>query len=153
MTTVDLPAAGGQHAQVPGPPGRNSGAAKRRFPPFLLSKISPTRRIALVIVGLFEVSEVVLLWRRGLEHEDWIAAILGLIVLLLLLGFELVEHAATRRDHELSQEISEWLLPHTPPSIQGVEVAFSSRMANHVAATISMCSRVWRATGRIGCSW
>jgi sigma-B regulation protein RsbU (phosphoserine phosphatase) len=134
MTTVDLPAAGGQHAQVPGPPGRNSGAAKRRFPPFLLSKISPTRRIALVIVGLFEVSEVVLLWRRGLEHEDWIAAILGLIVLLLLLGFELVEHAATRRDHELSQEISEWLLPHTPPSIQGVEVAFSSRMANHVGS-------------------
>jgi sigma-B regulation protein RsbU (phosphoserine phosphatase) len=86
------------------------------------------------VVGLFEVSEAVILWTRGLEHQDWIAVILGLVILLLLLAFELAEHAAMKRDLELSQEISEWLLPHTPPSINGVEVAFSNRMANHVGS-------------------
>src|SRR5215813_11255487 len=98
MTVADLPAAGGQRGQVPGPPGRVFRATKRRSHPSLLSRISPTRRIALVVVGLFEVSEAVLLWRRGLWHEDWIALILGLVVLLVLLAFKLVEHAATKRD-------------------------------------------------------
>jgi len=85
-------------------------------------------------VAAFDVSEVVLLSIRGFERHDSLALVLGSLVLLVLLAFELAEHAAAKRDHELSHEIAEWLLPHTPPSLDGVEVAFSNRMANHVGS-------------------
>jgi sigma-B regulation protein RsbU (phosphoserine phosphatase) len=100
----------------------------------VLSRISPARRIALVVVAAFDVAEAVVLWVRGFENHSWVALALGFALLLLLLGFELAEHAAAKRDHELSREISEWLLPHTPPYFAGVEIAFSNRMANHVGS-------------------
>src|SRR5262245_44069830 len=98
MTVADPPA--GVRQSVPPPPGQASRARKRRLPTSLLSKISPARRVALVVVGLFEAFEAVLLWRKGIEHGDWAPVLLGLVVLILLLAFELAEHAATKRDQE-----------------------------------------------------
>ena len=120
------PAASGARA-------RRSGL-RRGLPWKVLSRISPARRIALVVVALFEVVEVILLMDRGFQHQNWLALGLGFVILLLLLGFELAEHAAMKRDRDLSQEISEWLLPHTPPFLPGVDIAFTSRMANHVGS-------------------
>jgi sigma-B regulation protein RsbU (phosphoserine phosphatase) len=117
------------------PPGRFLRSAGVRGVPWrLLSRISPARRIALVAVAVFDVSEIVLLSVKGFEHHNWVALILGFALLLLLTGFELAEHAAMKRDHELSREISEWLIPHTPPSMRGLEIAFTTRMANHVGS-------------------
>jgi sigma-B regulation protein RsbU (phosphoserine phosphatase) len=94
-----------------------------------LSKISPARRIALLFVALFEFFEVYELWTAGAATGNWIAVILGLVVLFLLLAFELAEHAALRRDVDLSREIAEWLLPQAPPRVAGIQIAFGSRRA------------------------
>jgi phosphoserine phosphatase RsbU/P len=99
-----------------------------------MSRFSPARRLLLALVAIFDVIEVSLLISRGLQHHNVLALALGVAVLLVLLGFELAEHAAMKRDEELSREISEWLLPHTSPHFPGVEVAFSNRMANHVGS-------------------
>ena len=119
----------------PGSPTRRRGPGRNwNIPWSVLSRISPARRIALVLVGIFDAWEAVLLWQRGFANHNWFALGLGFGLLLLLLGFELAEHAAARRDEELSREICEWLLPHAPPFFKGVEIAFSNRMANHVGS-------------------
>jgi len=130
----------GPKGEPTGPPPARLPDRRRRsgltggLPWRFLSRVSPARRIALVVVAVFELCEIVLLSVKGFEHNDLIALILGLVVLVLLLGFEWAEHITRKRDHDLSQEISEWLLPHTPPSLAGVEIAFSSRIANHVGS-------------------
>jgi hypothetical protein len=94
-----------------------------------LSKISPARRIALLCVAIFEFVEVYELWTAGAARGNWIAVMLGLVVLFLLMAFELAEHAALRRDVDLSREIAEWLLPKAPPHVTGIHIAFDSRRA------------------------
>ena len=94
-----------------------------------LSKISPARRAALFLVAIFEAFEIYHLWTYGAERGNWIAPILGLSVLFLLLAFELAEHAAIRRDIDLSREIAEWLLPQAPPRVPGMDIAFGTRRA------------------------
>lgn len=94
-----------------------------------LSKISPARRTALVLVAIFEAFEIYHLWTFGAERGNWIAPILGLLVLFLLLAFELAEHVAIRRDIDLSREIAEWLLPQAPPRVPGIDIAFGTRRA------------------------
>lgn len=101
---------------------------------WLLSRLSPTRRIALLVVACFEAWEVVLLFGRGIEHHNPVWLLLGLGVLFLLLAYEVAEYTVAKRDHELAHEISEWLLPHTAPRVPGLEVAFSNRVANHVGS-------------------
>src|SRR5262245_11400989 len=94
------------------PPGSRHGmrgsARRRELNASWLSRISSARRVALILVALFEITEVAILWGKGFEHQNGIAVVLGFIVLVLLLAFELAEHSAMKRDHELSQEISEW---------------------------------------------
>lgn len=120
------------------PPGSHSSrrhrGPKRGLASWFLSRISPARRIALVVVAVFDVTEVVLLSAKGFEQHNAFALVLGFALLILLVGFEMAEHAATKRDHDLSREISEWLLPHIPPSLDGFEIAFGNRMANHVGS-------------------
>jgi len=98
----------------------------------LLSRISPLRRTALFGVALFELWEANRLWQSGLLDRNWVALALGLLVLLLLLGYELGEHAAIRRDSELGREIVEWLSPQVPLAIPGHRLAFGSRRADAV---------------------
>ena len=119
---------------APLPGRRRRSALAGSLPWRFLSRISPARRVALAVVALFDLVEVVLLSTRGFEQHNLLALVLGFAVLILLLGFELAEHIALKRDRDLSQEISEWLLPHAAPSLAGVEVAYSSRMANHVGS-------------------
>ena len=129
-----LPLARDVPASAP-PPGRfRRSQHAPRLPWRLLSRVSSARRIALVAVALFELSEVALLWSKGIERGNGVAVLLGFAVLVLLIGFEVAEHAAAERDRELSLEISEWLLPQTPPSMEGVEVAFGHRIASRVGS-------------------
>jgi sigma-B regulation protein RsbU (phosphoserine phosphatase) len=94
--------------------------------------MSPVRRLALLAVAVFEGWEGYRLWHSGLLDHNWVALGLGFLVLLLLLGYELAEHAAMRRDSELGREIIEWLLPHAPLDIPGYRLAFTSRRADAV---------------------
>ena len=128
--------------------GRAVNASRARHAPWLLlSRISPARRVVLLLVAVFDIAEVVLLSKRGIQQHDAVALTLGVIVLVLLLVFEVAEHAAALRDDELSREISEWLLPHAPPTLQGLEVAFSNRMANHVGSDYFNVFPRWTRTG------
>jgi sigma-B regulation protein RsbU (phosphoserine phosphatase) len=128
--------------------GRAVNASRARHAPWLLlSRISPARRVVLLLVAVFDIAEVVLLSKRGIQQHDAVALTLGVIVLVLLLVFEVAEHAAALRDDELSREISEWLLPHAPRTLQGLEVAFSNRMANHVGSDYFNVFPRWTRTG------
>jgi len=131
---------GASSAPPSGPPGfRHVRWPRRRsfdivrvlFWPFL-SSISPLRRLALTTVAIFELWETYRLWQLGMLDRNWVALALGFFLLLLLLGYELAEHATLRRDSELGGEIAEWLLPHAPPSIPGYRLAFASRRAADV---------------------
>lgn len=102
-------------------------------PLWVHSRIHPARRVALVAVAAFELSEAALLWRRGLETQNLAPLILGFLVLLLLLAFEIDESAATRRERELAQEIVEWMSLRVPPSIPHLEIAFHTRRVERIA--------------------
>jgi serine phosphatase RsbU (regulator of sigma subunit) len=99
--------------------------------PFL-SHMSPARRATLVAVAVFEIWEAYRLWQMGLLDRNWVALALGFLVLLLLSGYELAEHAALRRDSDLGREIIQWLLPSAPPRVPGYRLAFHSRRADAV---------------------
>ena len=38
-----------------------------------------------------------------------------------------------KRDLEIAREIQQWLVPHSPPALPGVDIAFATRPANTVA--------------------
>ena len=96
----------------------------------MLTKLSPSRRvfllIVLVILGMFVLN----LKPFGIPREaTFMMAIAGLIFLLAL---ELADRVTMKRDLEIAREIQHWLVPQSPPSVPGVDIAFSSRPANTV---------------------
>jgi len=58
---------------------------------------------------------------------------LAAICLLILLALELADRVALKRDLEVARDIQKWLLPHAPPSLPGLDIAFTTRPANTVA--------------------
>lgn len=119
-----------------------------RSPPgWLLSRTYAARRTALVLVAVFEAWEATLLWLRGFEHRNWVPVLLGLVLLILLLAFELVEYVMSRRERELCHEIAEWLRPQAAPSIPGLEIAFATRAAEGVANDYFNVFQRWSADG------
>jgi sigma-B regulation protein RsbU (phosphoserine phosphatase) len=67
--------------------------------------------------------------RNGLNN--W--SLVGILALLALLGLELADRVALKRDLEIAREIQKWLVPQTPPALPGVDIAFATRPANTVA--------------------
>jgi sigma-B regulation protein RsbU (phosphoserine phosphatase) len=57
----------------------------------------------------------------------------GGILLVVLLALELADRVTLKRDLEIAKEIQTWLMPASPPSVPGVEMAFATRPANTVA--------------------
>ncbi len=62
-------------------------------------------------------------------NYEFIAA----LMFLLLLSLELADKVIMKRDLEIAREIQSWLVPSTPPAIQGAEVAFTTKPQNSVA--------------------
>ncbi len=119
-----------------------------RSPPrWLLARTYAARRTALVLVAVFEAWEATLLWLRGFEHRNWVPLLLGLVLLLLLLAFELAEFVMARRERELCYEIADWLRPHAAPFIPGLEIAFATRPAEGVANDYFNVFQRWSANG------
>ena len=91
----------------------------------MILKLSPTRR-------LFLLAALALLVARGLGGPASLN-VLGALVLLALLALELADRVALKRDLEIAREIQKWLVPQSPPTVPGVDIAFTTRPANTVA--------------------
>ncbi|MFN8176818.1 MAG: PP2C family protein-serine/threonine phosphatase [bacterium] len=91
----------------------------------MLGKLSPPRRICLF------VAVVLAAWGVGVERMAAVAA--GALVVLAVLGLELADRVAMKRDLEIARDIQSRLVPRTPPTVPGVDIAFATRPANTVA--------------------
>jgi phosphoserine phosphatase RsbU/P len=92
----------------------------------LLLKLSPARRIFLLLTLAFVV------YRLFNPSSDP-----GLIVVTLALVFslalELADRVTMKRDLEIARDIQRWLVPESPPRVDGIDIAFATRPANTVS--------------------
>jgi len=91
----------------------------------MVLKLSPARR--LVLLATFAL--LVVGWLR----PSGFLALAGTLLLIALLGLELADRVAMKRDLQIAREIQGWLVPRTPPQVPGHTVAFATRPANTVA--------------------
>jgi phosphoserine phosphatase RsbU/P len=92
----------------------------------LLLKLSPARRIFLLLtlaLVAFQLSN------PGSDP----ALIVVTVALLLLLALELADRVTMKRDLEIARDIQRWLVPESPPVVQGIDIAFATRPANTVS--------------------
>lgn len=98
----------------------------------LISKLSPARRVALLIalgfllIGNWQFTSGDVTFGVNLKA-------IGALLLLLLLALELADRVTMKRDLEIARDIQRWLVPDKPPEIPGFDVAFATRPANTVA--------------------
>lgn len=119
------------------PRGRHLLAMARQFFWAFLEKLTPARRVLLllaVVLLFFPGNE--LRWKMGSTEVGGYAPDLrlyGSILLLLLLLMEVGDRVVMKRDLQIAKEIQAWLLPARPPAVPGLEIAFATRPANTVA--------------------
>ena len=101
----------------------------------ILEKLSPARRVLLLLALLLLVLTPVLSWttttgthRIHVDLQLW-----GGLLMCVLLMLEVADRVVMKRDLEIAREIQMWLLPVHPPPVPGVDIAFSTRPANTVA--------------------
>jgi serine phosphatase RsbU (regulator of sigma subunit) len=112
----------------------------RLFFDVILGKLSPARRLFLLLVLLLVALSLVNVRFYGLPQEvQFLVALAGLF---LLLALELSDRVMMKRDLEIAREIQTWLLPESPPEVPGVEIAFATRPANTVAG--DYYDAIWR---------
>ncbi len=92
----------------------------------MLRKLSPARRIFLLLTLVF-----VLFTSLGANGDP--AILLVAAALLLLLALELADRVIMKRDLEIAREIQQWLVPDSPPQVDGIDIAFATRPANTVS--------------------
>lgn len=98
----------------------------------LVMKLTPARRVLLIIACIFFfASGVQFKWKGG--EFDFNFTFVSVLILLLLLSLELADKVTMKRDLEIAREIQTWLVPSSPPSVPNAEVAFASRPQNSVA--------------------
>jgi serine phosphatase RsbU (regulator of sigma subunit) len=98
----------------------------RAFAWAMLKKLSPGRRIALIVA-------IVLAVRGWASPPFEPLSLVGTAALLLLLALELGDRVTMKRDLEIARDIQRWLVPAMSPSISGVDIAFATRPANTVS--------------------
>lgn len=100
----------------------------------MLMKLSPARRLLLLIaVGLFFFPLIAIFLPHGKGDEAGNYYEFAAIAFFILLALELADRVIMKRDLEIAREIQRWLVPHTSPTIPGVDIAFATRPANTVA--------------------
>jgi serine phosphatase RsbU (regulator of sigma subunit) len=109
----------------------------------LLMKLSPARRVFLLIALFFAIIALVnsqVLISVSNSHRNYevnppnnfLAVLIAVAGLLFLLALELADRVTMKRDLEIARDIQRWLVPAVPPVVPGVEIAFISRPANTV---------------------
>ena len=112
--------------RLEGAPGRRRhlGYARALLRAMVL-KLSPARRLVLLLAFVLLVV--------GWITPAGFYAVIGTFLLVALLGLELADRVAMKRDLQIAREIQGWLVPDTPPQVPGHAVAFATRPANTVA--------------------
>jgi serine phosphatase RsbU (regulator of sigma subunit) len=90
-----------------------------------LSKLSPVRRILLLVA--------LILWLLPFLGFPFFLEFYSTGILLAVLGLELADRVAMKRDMQIARDIQKWLLPHEPPPCPEADVAFAALPANTVA--------------------
>jgi serine phosphatase RsbU (regulator of sigma subunit) len=97
----------------------------------LLMKLSPPRRVFLMIALLLTLTAVFGFRPLGWPRELHILLAAG--SLLALLALELADRVVMKRDLEIARDIQRWLVPTKPPEVPGFDIAFATRPANTVS--------------------
>jgi sigma-B regulation protein RsbU (phosphoserine phosphatase) len=96
-------------------------------------RLSPARRIILLVACVLLVLPQT---QVSDEHGFRILfpnAGFAAFLLLALLVLELADRVSLKRDLEIAREMQRMLVPQSPPSVAGIDMAFSTRPANTVA--------------------
>ncbi|MBV8629583.1 MAG: serine/threonine-protein phosphatase [Silvibacterium sp.] len=103
----------------------------------IIEKLTPARRVLLLValvLILLPGGEWVLQTQSQtikialLDFHFW-----GGLLMFVLLILEVGDRVVMKRDLQIAKEIQAWLLPSEPPSVPGLEIAFTTRPANTVA--------------------
>jgi len=102
---------------------------------YRLEKLSPARRVLLLLAPLLLVLPPVLSWTTttGIHRIHVDLQLWSGLLMCVLLMLKVADRVVMKRDLEIAREIQMWLLPVHPPPVPGVEIAFSTRPANTVA--------------------
>src|SRR5262245_30329327 len=98
----------------------------------MLMKLSPARRVLLLIAIVLLAFQPSLRFEASREAEVHLAAV-GVSITFVLLAVELADRVTMKRDLEIAREIQEWLVPENPPEVPGLDIAFATRPQNTVA--------------------
>jgi sigma-B regulation protein RsbU (phosphoserine phosphatase) len=101
---------------------------------YRLEKLSPARRVLLLLALLLLVLTPVLSWTTttGIHRIHVDLQLWSGLLMCVLLMLKVADRVVMKRDLEIAREIQMWLLPVHPPPVPGVEIAFSTRPANTV---------------------
>jgi phosphoserine phosphatase RsbU/P len=99
----------------------------------LLLKLSPARRVLLLLSLVFMIVSSVRISVGDGEHADIQLEFVSALLLLFLLSLELADKVIMKRDLEIAREIQTWLVPSHPPDVPGGDIAFATRPQNSVA--------------------
>lgn len=102
----------------------------------VLEKLSPPRRILLIVallMILFPGGDATWRGSAGDVSFSMNTHFYGGLLMFVLLVLEVGDRVVMKRDLQIAKEIQTWLLPATPPSVPGLEIAFATRPANTVA--------------------
>ena len=107
------------------PPWRRPLHVARQFFWALLLKLSPARRV-LLLIAFFMLAMSVINSQTNFE-------VVAVMLFVLLLSLELADKVTMKRDLEIAREIQTWLVPAQPPEVAGANIAFATRPQNSVA--------------------
>lgn len=105
----------------------------------VVDKLTPARRILLLAALILIAINVNIRWGHGLPQESAVyigplsARTWGELLLLTVLVLEVTDRVVMKRDLQIAKEIQSWLLPPSPPTVPGLEIAFATKPANTVA--------------------
>jgi sigma-B regulation protein RsbU (phosphoserine phosphatase) len=101
----------------------------------ILEKLSPARRVLLLLALIMVVFNPALTWqdKEGTHLISFDLRLYGGLILFILLVLEVADRVVMKRDLQIAREIQMWLLPTNAPPVPGLEIAFATRPANTVA--------------------
>jgi sigma-B regulation protein RsbU (phosphoserine phosphatase) len=119
------------------PHGTHFLSVARQFFWAIIEKLTPARRVLLLAaLVLIIVPGAEWSWNTRSGEVKVFALdfhFYGGMLMFALLILEVGDRVVMKRDLQIAKEIQEWLLPASPPSVPGLEIAFATRAANTVA--------------------
>jgi sigma-B regulation protein RsbU (phosphoserine phosphatase) len=114
--------------------GRHAWAVAKQFFWAILEKLSPVRRVILLLaLVLLLVNPEFNFYNNGTHIINFDFRLWGGLLMFFLLILEVADRVVMKRDLQIAREIQSWLLPANPPAVPGMEIAFATRPANTVA--------------------